>query len=67
MLLAASHVQAGLCYIPCNSGYYGVGPVCWQRCHDIGYGHMTDSGTYCTARSDGIMTTTAAFACPDQQ
>ncbi len=21
--------DAGLCYIPCTSGYHGVGPVCW--------------------------------------
>jgi hypothetical protein len=24
--------QAGLCYVPCKSGYYGVGPFCWISC-----------------------------------
>ncbi len=24
--------DAGLCYSPCESGYYGVGPVCWGEC-----------------------------------
>ena len=23
--------DAGLCYKKCNSGYYGVGPVCWAN------------------------------------
>ena len=23
--------SGGLCYIACNSGYYGVGPVCWAN------------------------------------
>jgi hypothetical protein len=26
--------QAGLCYRPCSSGYYGVGPVCWKNCRE---------------------------------
>lgn len=25
-------LQHGLCYRPCSSGYYGVGPVCWGYC-----------------------------------
>lgn len=24
--------DAGLCYPKCKPGYYGVGPVCWQKC-----------------------------------
>ena len=24
--------DAGLCYPPCTTGYYGVGPVCWENC-----------------------------------
>ena len=24
--------DAGLCYPTCNSGFYGVGPVCWGKC-----------------------------------
>lgn len=24
--------DAGLCYVPCRSGFSGVGPVCWGRC-----------------------------------
>ena len=23
--------NAGLCYSPCNAGFYGVGPVCWAN------------------------------------
>ncbi len=25
----------GLCYTPCRSGYYGVGPVCWEYCDGV--------------------------------
>jgi len=24
--------DAGLCYSQCSTGYYGIGPVCWQNC-----------------------------------
>ncbi len=24
--------DAALCYPPCKSGFYGVGPVCWYSC-----------------------------------
>eukprot|EP00128_Syssomonas_multiformis_P004346 Colp12_sorted_trinity150504_noHs@26778 len=24
--------DAGLCYNPCSSGHYGIGPVCWADC-----------------------------------
>lgn len=24
--------QGALCYPKCKSGYYGVGPVCWEKC-----------------------------------
>lgn len=27
-----SDEQAALCYAPCKSGMYGVGPVCWEGC-----------------------------------
>lgn len=23
--------QGGLCYVPCDSGYHGIGPVCWSN------------------------------------
>lgn len=35
--------DAGLCYPWCASGYFGVGPVCWQQC-PAGY---TDDGAFC--------------------
>ncbi len=42
---AADHpVQdAALCYVNCNPGYKGVGPVCWRQC-DAGY---IDDGATC--------------------
>jgi hypothetical protein len=30
--------DAGLCYTPCDEGYYGVGPVCWAYTKNIGPG-----------------------------
>lgn len=27
--------DAGLCYPYCNDGFYGVGPICWQKCGDV--------------------------------
>jgi hypothetical protein len=27
--------DAGLCYTPCSTGLYGVGPVCWEDCPEI--------------------------------
>ena len=32
-----------LCYPKCRSGYYGVGPVCWQSCGGFG----RDDGAFC--------------------
>ena len=29
---AGKEEDAGLCYPPCQAGYHGVGPVCWQNC-----------------------------------
>jgi len=40
----AQHVKdAGLCYVPCKTGYHGVGPVCWGTCN-TGY---HDDGATC--------------------
>mmetsp|Transcript_6124 Transcript_6124/g.7337 ORF Transcript_6124/g.7337 Transcript_6124/m.7337 type:complete len:425 (-) Transcript_6124:139-1413(-) len=37
--------DGALCYPYCESGYAGVGPVCWQNCpHDKGF---RDDGAYC--------------------
>ena len=42
--------QSGaLCYPPCKSGYYGVGPLCWSRCN----GKTTDTGTHCLKKNYG--------------
>ncbi len=35
--------DAGLCYPYCNSGYTGVGPVCWQNCPS----GFRDDGAFC--------------------
>jgi len=40
--------DAGLCYEPCDSELYGVGPVCWQSCDNS----MVDCGAGC-AKSSG--------------
>ena len=54
-------VDAGLCYVECEEGYNGVGPVCWasthnrgigklpklQSCPESGYGGWTDGGLLC--------------------
>ena len=29
---AGTNYEDGLCYSPCKTGYYGVGPVCWGTC-----------------------------------
>lgn len=31
-------LDAGLCYKRCNSGYHGVGPVCWADSRSVGVG-----------------------------
>lgn len=42
---AADEVEdAALCYPACKSGYYGVGPVCWESCIAS---HSVDSGAIC--------------------
>jgi hypothetical protein len=33
-----TELDAGLCYQPCDSGYNGVGPVCWAETVNIGVG-----------------------------
>jgi hypothetical protein len=30
--------DAGLCYVPCRSGFKGVGPVCWAESRNVGVG-----------------------------
>ncbi len=40
--------DAGLCYRKCQTGFNGVGPVCWQRCpSNLNY----DCGVMCAASS----------------
>lgn len=38
-------LDGGLCYEMCNSGYRGVGPVCWKNCQGA-YG--VDCGAFCS-------------------
>jgi len=35
-----SDLDAGLCYEPCESGYHGVGPVCWANSRNVGIGKI---------------------------
>jgi len=35
-----SDLDAGLCYEPCESGYHGVGPVCWADSMNVGIGKV---------------------------
>lgn len=58
---AKSDFDAGLCYEPCETGYHGVGPVCWadtvnigigkvmnlRSCAASGYAGWTDTGLLC--------------------
>lgn len=37
--------DAGLCYSYCHTGYYGVGPVCWESCAS----GLTDCGAACAS------------------
>lgn len=39
----AKEYDAGLCYDKCNTGFYGVGPVCWGQCP----AGKTDCGAMC--------------------
>lgn len=36
--------QAALCYVPCKSGYSGVGPFCWEVCPSL---YPADDGALC--------------------
>ena len=36
--------DAALCYTECRSGYYGVGPVCWESCPSL---DKVDGGALC--------------------
>ena len=40
---ANEEYDAGLCYPPCEAGFFGVGPVCWEICPD----EYTDDGATC--------------------
>jgi hypothetical protein len=40
---AGQQYDAGLCYTPCQDGYKGVGPVCWQSCPP----EFRDDGAFC--------------------
>ncbi len=42
---AGQEEDAALCYPPCPSGFYGVGPVCWERCPVAT--NPTDGGAVC--------------------
>lgn len=44
---AGEQEDAGLCYKPCNSGYTGVGPVCWGGCP----ANWTQCGAACATNS----------------
>jgi hypothetical protein len=45
---AGQDYDAGLCYNKCKSGFTGVGPVCWQKCHSES---SFDCGAICTPSS----------------
>ena len=65
----------GLCYKPCPAGYTGLGPVCWQNCGKLPGptlpGYLANNATYgpnpgltyCTRRSNGVITVSAAHLC----
>ena len=38
--------DAALCYPPCGKGFYGVGPVCWERC-PVAQDYPVDGGAVC--------------------
>ena len=37
-----SELDAGLCYEPCQTGYHGVGPVCWADSQNVGIGKIPE-------------------------
>mgnify|MGYP006135209313 FL=1 len=51
---AGQQYDAGLCYPPCKSEYYGVGPVCWESCPSIdpvtGGAVCCRNGTVCSQK-----------------
>ncbi len=44
--------DAGLCYQPCNTGYHGVGPVCWKDNASYGRGVGSAASLGCGANED---------------
>jgi hypothetical protein len=46
--------DAALCYKPCRSGFYGVGPVCWEDCTKVdpvsGGAVCCSNGTVCSEK-----------------
>lgn len=58
-----SVLDAGLCYKPCNAGFTGVGPVCWEKedkCVSCGMGLAADAKTCSDATSDQIFSVAKA-------
>jgi hypothetical protein len=47
--------DAWLCYTQCKSGFYGVGPVCWQHCTS----GRVDCGAGCSTSKKSCVTDTA--------
>lgn len=68
MTCASGKVEdAGLCYSQCNSGYKGVGPVCWEKCSgdypvECGAACATSSTACAEKTADMIITTVEAVA-----
>jgi hypothetical protein len=53
----AKQNDAGLCYSGCNSGFYGVGPVCWQSCTS----GKTDCAAGCANSTSACASNTASM------
>jgi hypothetical protein len=52
---AGLEYQDGLCYLPCNSNYRGIGPLCWHNCDanngsECGFSCVSDANV-CTNTS----------------
>jgi hypothetical protein len=57
-------LDAGLCYKPCNEGFTGVGPVCWEQAKDeavsCGMGIAKDKTTCSGVTSDQVFSVAKA-------
>ncbi|MDQ2949026.1 MAG: hypothetical protein M3Y27_24315 [Acidobacteriota bacterium] len=62
---AGNEYNAGLCYPPCQNGYYGVGPVCWSHAPktwaECGMG-AADTATTCATTIFGQVTSVLQLA-----